>query len=37
MQIEGITNYHNIFEPTLFSITAQDGKNIQFQPSEAGR
>lgn len=37
MQIEGTTNYHNIFEPTLFSITAQDGKNIQFQPSEAGR
>ncbi len=37
MQFEGTINYHNIFEPTFLNITAQDGKNIQFQPAELNR
>lgn len=37
MQIEGTTNFHNIFEPTYLSVMAQDGQNIQFQPSTINR
>ena len=33
MHFEWRTNYHNIFEPTLFTIETTDGKTISFQPN----
>lgn len=33
MHLEWRTNYHKIFEPTLFVIETMDGRNISFQPN----
>ena len=37
MQLEGKTNYHNIFEPTFLMIETQDGQTIYFQPWNVNR
>lgn len=33
MRLEGKTNYHNVFEPHLFTVETTDWRTLSFQPS----